>query len=910
MSEMRESEAVRQGFPTPFRLSSHKPNSCTKEGTKKVSLFKRQRQKQSGLNPVQNEEAFVPRSTTVPVDNPQSQDFQPLSSSTASSKVSVVESWLIDSRGSFVGDDSHASYDAVTSTVSQLVRMTRSSIVSQRSFALDIIGKAIIDAKNRVFAGGNKSKCDSLLAFCVESFLPSIARVMLDSTNRTQIMSSIRFLKQVLVNSELLDLADSRFDMYSGITHVFSTPTELSASTEKTSIPEEISKGSVSIVESLIDLVLLPRLNWLIESELCPVDLNLIQVLCCIAQDSKAAARAVVSSGIVKTLAEADLKGERLHCYISLLRRLCHIDPVLCASLFDTGIFYRLKSILLDYSVKSPEHESILQLLRLWRICIYNNVDVAFFANAFESFLHLLSSNHTNNRVQLCLFNVLEALCVSTSERITTDQILPIYNHIQESYRDLDGRRFLVGTGYAHFQCSLYERIAREESTISVSVSYIWRNISEIVTSTIKHLEWSNYASLHTHMKAIPDWSRDNIIVVSSNTSEAINCTHGLCRLYLRGLVSLDDIAKLVHVMVEALDSRLSETASPVVSFAEFRMWEVLLEVEFDTNPLKARRLASSLLDKFGIRPTSHLLKNVLFGFDESMDRPVVVGAHNAYKKAFDLGMMQVEHKGWWSILLDEDTLLQMGVVTVRAISSYWRDNFSLLKGFTPDDVALLFLLGSEYFLDASISESLDSIFVSSTEICPDSELSTHFNGLLEVYCSQSFGDPVFGKILMWFASSKFDVQNQVSFWNTMLPLLPCVSIDRAFPSDWIGFFSFKSVDIRIIRGCLKAVLSQSAQFRQINPILYGICIEYLAEFTFPLKLPEDLLLHWSIDRRDVLRPLLQTQSLLGDVITDSNGNVRPSVKIVVGWILSTEKRATSWFNEKEIAILETFLSK
>jgi hypothetical protein len=122
-----------------------------------------------------------------------------------------------------------------------------------------------------------------------------------------------------------------------------------------------------------------------------------------------------------------------------------------------------------------------------------------------------------------------------------------------------------------------------------------------------------------------------------------------------------------------------------------------------------------------------------------------------------------------------------------------------------PSDIARLFLFGFEFFLDSQINRCLSVLFeLSIVQIQKVTERNSFFDAyedLVTLFCCDSFGDPVFLRVLLYFIRQEFPPVHRCIFWQEVGPLIASMSsnvIDPP-PLDKEGFLYPKEVSSQVI---------------------------------------------------------------------------------------------------------------
>jgi hypothetical protein len=122
-----------------------------------------------------------------------------------------------------------------------------------------------------------------------------------------------------------------------------------------------------------------------------------------------------------------------------------------------------------------------------------------------------------------------------------------------------------------------------------------------------------------------------------------------------------------------------------------------------------------------------------------------------------------------------------------------------------PLELAKVLLYGSEFYLEPSINKCMSVLFeraiLDYESACTNFPEFPLYQNLMDSFSSESYGDPVVFRVLVYFIRQKFPVIHRCIFWADISQLIPAVGLDSNFspPIDEYGYLNPKETDSQVL---------------------------------------------------------------------------------------------------------------
>eukprot|EP00475_Leptophrys_vorax_P014849 TRINITY_DN2110_c0_g1_i1.p1 TRINITY_DN2110_c0_g1~~TRINITY_DN2110_c0_g1_i1.p1 ORF type:complete len:781 (+),score=189.25 TRINITY_DN2110_c0_g1_i1:176-2344(+) len=549
----------------------------------------------------------------------------------------------------------------------------------------------------------------------------------------------------------------------------------------------------------------------------------------------------------------------------------------------------KLQSLLLQ---RSTSFECVKEILRIYRILFLYGLDAVAYLDLFSWIsmkLYRPQMTEEDRSIQRCILNLLEALCIGLAG--CTDDESTIHWHHIDSIAELAMNAFCAirgisstDAGVLHFYATYLE--------LHPFKSQIPESVKAFVSRELPDLQLSSCDFTALMLTSIPDISalpfilRTETYLADDDTAVVTDSNHAIIRLSLAlvefrqqvtgvrtgdfvDLVrrlncdsgylipmsvfimlqdmfvllaksndkSKDDFINVLKAALVLLETDLDPSISFIRSlFSPFSI-ELLLHsgrtTAFAVHPEFVRQKLSSLLNILDPSQISSqvapYLGRVLRSFNplavvDSMKLDQIVRVRNHSRVPLVL----------WSPFKNKQEYAQMELSLVEFLLELLAiidlASFEVESKVKPTDVALVFLRGSDIFLQPAVNTCLMYLFERSIQRPSDYSAVTFFQDLVDMFNSDSFGDPLFARLLLYYIRQDFPSDHRRIFWQEVSPVLGMIQMDSLIPVpvDEQGFFHPEERDSGVIRLLESALEENDELMTNRNRFLKAVATHHI----------------------------------------------------------------------------------
>lgn len=832
----------------------------------------------------------------------------------------AIGRWVVDMDGRFIADSfeglgipendlnpsmrSFTDFQSTILTVDQIISMIRSSIISQRSLHLRLLGKLASNSRIGSFSPDIK-KCKLLFEYLISNFSAAIVRLSLDEKHISQVSASLFCLHKMLVEPGVIELFEARFDLYFGYT--FSSPTFETKACEVQTIPLDVQKCTLNVVEGLIEMQLIERLHSLLTLEkylLSACDKNLIvELLIYLVYKSEMAVNRILDiEGMVPTI--IDIATEDCRSII-LLRIICCWKRTNANKLMASKSLpiQTLKSRLLD---RSAPLDFKLQVLRLWRVLILHQIDSGSFLDFFPHFIEAFVSRddkHDSFEYINCLLNVLDALSRNCSE----ENSLIHAHHLESTLNWVE--TYLTYSSSNVINASLLARVlhfaanvkAIPDSLLTLLASFLERYVSDGLLN-FSSLPSRNVSQVLS-FSSLPALLSCNIFYEKKEDAEQLDLHHGICRFLishpeckLYQSVSLPFLKFLFAYISNWLENRSFPDMNAELGFLEdagifcklllfndeLKPWlhilskvfmrilnsdisssKKTLRVLFDSTVLNSFQSSkNSILDMqrnpfISSSSSEMVFKQIKFIdcsdlekklgivysrlWDPSSDSSPNLSTSFVYKRRSTNSLLSC-HLAYAPFSFRSQLEL-LSVDEMRSVCQFlllmeMMSDSEINFGISEIKLSQVYFRGSEFFLDPVIGTCLTILFeINARRNIKLKREMTHpyYNDLIQLFSSESFGDPGFARCILFFLRQEFDVEHRLNFWEEMRGVLKTIKLDAISPLlEFEGYVNPNESNRQLLQ--VYESISKDSEiypFEDTNPFLSRVLNYHLKNINF-----------------------------------------------------------------------------